>query len=166
MDLALRLPDGTPIRERVKAPVSGKSAALRWAQDREGQILAQKGRKPKDERRVPTLTEFKPRFIDGPREGEPPEALERGGLREHLSPAHKNAAIRLLDRRPVEDGEGVSADDNISRIKSLAVKATPAPPGAANVGDGLETSLRPEPESSRSVVEEWRRREPGAVSTR
>jgi len=32
VDLALRLPDGTPIRERVKAPVTGKSAALRWAQ--------------------------------------------------------------------------------------------------------------------------------------
>ncbi len=39
----------------------------------------------------------------------------------HLSPAHKDAAIRLLDRRPVDDEA---------------------------VGDGLETSLRPEPESS------------------
>jgi hypothetical protein len=61
----------------------------------------------------------------------------------HLSPAHKDAAIRLLDRRPTDDGEDVSADDHISRIKSLGVKALD-PPGAARtggtVGDGLETA--------------------------
>jgi hypothetical protein len=51
VDLVLRLPDGTPIRERVKVAVSGKSAAVRWAQEREGQILAQKGRKPKERAR-------------------------------------------------------------------------------------------------------------------
>jgi integrase len=49
----------------VKAPVSGKSAALRWAQEREGQILAQKGRKPKEGKQVPTLAEFKLRFVEG-----------------------------------------------------------------------------------------------------
>jgi len=69
----------------------------------------------------------------------------------HLSPAHKDAAIRLLDRRPVEDGEGVPADDDISRIKSLAAKGAPALTDAGTVGDGLETSLRPEPESNPSV---------------
>jgi hypothetical protein len=68
----------------------------------------------------------------------------------HLSPAHKDAAIRLLDRRPVDEGD-VPADDNISRIKSAAAKGTPAPTGAATVGDGLETSLRREPESNPSV---------------
>jgi integrase len=70
----------------------------------------------------------------------------------HLSPAHKDAAIRLLDRRPVDDGEtnAVPADDHLSRIKSLVVTGSPAPTGPAAVGDGLETGLRPEPESSRS----------------
>ena len=69
----------------------------------------------------------------------------------HLSPAHKDAAIRLLDRRPVDDREAQPADGNISRIKTAAANATPAPSGAATVGDGLETSLRPEPESNPSV---------------
>jgi integrase len=69
----------------------------------------------------------------------------------HLSPAHKDAAIRLLDRRPVDDGDDFSADDNISLIKTAAAKGSPAPTGAAAVGDGLETSLRPEPESNPSV---------------
>jgi hypothetical protein len=35
----------------------------------------------------------------------------------HLSPAHKEAAIRLLDRRPMDDDD--PADDNISRIKCV-----------------------------------------------
>ena len=39
VDLALRLPDGTTIRQRVKAPVTGKSAALRWALDRETRLI-------------------------------------------------------------------------------------------------------------------------------
>src|SRR5512136_445123 len=62
VDLALRLPDGTRIRERVKAPVTGKSAALRWAQDREAVLFAQKGREqPRTvtAKEVPTLAEFK-----------------------------------------------------------------------------------------------------------
>jgi integrase len=45
VDLALRLPDGTRIRERVKAPVAAKSAALRWAQEREAYLLAERGGK-------------------------------------------------------------------------------------------------------------------------
>ena len=69
----------------------------------------------------------------------------------HLSPAHKDAAIRLLDRRPVDDHDDVPADDNISRIKMAASNATPPPSGVKTVGDGLETSLRPEPESNPSV---------------
>jgi hypothetical protein len=45
-----------------------------------------------------------------------------------------------------------------AEIKMAAANATLAPNGAAPVGDGLETGLRPEPESFR-VVEEGRRRE-------
>jgi integrase len=62
----------------------------------------------------------------------------------------KDAAIRLLDRRPMDDRDA-PADDNISRIKMAAADATPAPSGVKTVGDGLETSLRPEPESNPSV---------------
>ena len=69
----------------------------------------------------------------------------------HLSPAHKDAAIRLLDRRPVDDRDEAPADDNISRLKMAATSDAPAPTGGRPVGDGLETSLRPEPESNPSV---------------
>ena len=66
VDIRVLLPDGTNLRERREAPVPGKSAALRWAQDRE-RVLVRDG-KPKRERvhkEVPTLRDFGPRFIDG-----------------------------------------------------------------------------------------------------
>jgi hypothetical protein len=63
----------------------------------------------------------------------------------HLSPAHKDAAIRLLDRRPTDDEAVADPDDNIPRIKTTAVEA--AGP-VDSVGDGLETELRPEERSS------------------
>ena len=44
VDLAVRLPDGTRVRERVKAPVTGRSAAFRWAQDREAAIYSGAGK--------------------------------------------------------------------------------------------------------------------------
>ena len=61
----------------------------------------------------------------------------------HLSPAHKDAAIRLLDR-PADDEPVAESDDNIRRIKTTAGDAA----GARTVGDGLETRLRPKPEFS------------------
>jgi hypothetical protein len=63
----------------------------------------------------------------------------------HLSPAHKGAAIRLLDRRPMEDGSPLDSAPPIGAARAAlrsgqAVEET--------VGDSLETNLRPEPESS------------------
>jgi integrase len=61
VDIRLVLPDGSKHRERRKAPVASKSAALRWAQDRERHLLQ---RDPSIQRKeVPTLSEFAPRFI-------------------------------------------------------------------------------------------------------
>jgi hypothetical protein len=49
----------------------------------------------------------------------------------HLSPAHKVAAIRLLDRRPTEEE---LFDEAPAPAQLLPVKAT-------GVGDGLETGM-------------------------
>jgi integrase len=134
VDLALRLPDGTPIRERVKAPVSGKSAALRWAQEREGQILAQKGRKPKEERHVPTLAEFKPRFIEGhvkanrlkPSSAEAYESI----FRTHLEPefgsmrldAIGDELVQRFKGELVEDGMANKSINNVLTALSVMLK--------------------------------------------
>src|SRR5712692_5847626 len=63
VDITFRLPDGSMYRERRKAPVSSKSGAQRWGQDRERHLL-QHG-PPQRKKEVPTLELFAPRFIDG-----------------------------------------------------------------------------------------------------
>lgn len=63
VDIAITLPDGTKRRERRKAPVSAKSAALRWGRARELELYLQR---PADVTiEAPTLGEFTPRFLDG-----------------------------------------------------------------------------------------------------
>ena len=62
VDVTFRLPNGQKHRERSKAPVSSKSGALRWGQDREQHLLRHGPDKPRKE--VPTLEAFAPRFID------------------------------------------------------------------------------------------------------
>src|SRR5437867_5267376 len=62
VDIRLRLPDGTPFRERKRITAS-KTAAQRWGEERERHLL-QNGR-PRPKKEVPTLEEFAPRFLDG-----------------------------------------------------------------------------------------------------
>ncbi|MBI4262919.1 MAG: helix-turn-helix domain-containing protein [Acidobacteria bacterium] len=61
VDITIRLPNGW--RERSKAPVSSKTAAQRWGEDRERHVLQHGLPEPKKE--VPTLEQFAPRFLDG-----------------------------------------------------------------------------------------------------
>jgi integrase len=134
VDLALRLPDGKLIRERVKAPVSGKSAALRWAQDREAVILAQRARRPKEEKQAPTLSEFKPRFVEGhvkanrlkPSSAEAYESL----FRTHLIPAFGELRLDAIGDERVQrfkgelvgDGMGSKSINNILTALSVLLK--------------------------------------------
>jgi len=63
VDVTIRLPNGSRLRERSKAPVSSKSAAHRWGEDRERHLLQHGPAQPRKE--VPTLEAFAPRFLDG-----------------------------------------------------------------------------------------------------
>ena len=63
VDITIRLPDGSTYRERKRASRLSKSAAQRWAQDRERYLL-QHG-PPTARKEVPTLEAFAPRFVDG-----------------------------------------------------------------------------------------------------
>ncbi len=69
VDIRVQLPDGTVVRERKKAPVTGKTAAQRWAEARE-RVIALHG-KPKPERTkkevpaIPLFQDFAPRFLEG-----------------------------------------------------------------------------------------------------
>ena len=66
-DILFRWPDGTRFRERANAPVSSKSAAVRWAAAREASLLAG-GRdahagKAAPSGKVPTLAAWWPRVL-------------------------------------------------------------------------------------------------------
>src|SRR5262245_53022602 len=63
VDITIRLPDGTQYRQRKRASRFSKSAAQRWAENRERHLL-QHG-PPSETREVPTLETFAPRFVDG-----------------------------------------------------------------------------------------------------
>lgn len=72
VDVMVLLPNGQRHRERRKAPASSPSAAQRWGEARERELVRH-GLPPKPGReqemevpkQVPTLSEFKTRFLDG-----------------------------------------------------------------------------------------------------
>src|SRR5688572_21705767 len=62
VDILFRLPNGRRYRERAKAPVTSRSGALRWGQDRERHLVQHGPEPPKKE--VPTVETFARRFIE------------------------------------------------------------------------------------------------------
>lgn len=110
VDLALRLPDGTRIRERVKAPVTAKSAALRWAQDREAALHADAAkagvRRTEDERQHSKMivSELVDAWLDRrERSGVGSLLDERTRLRSHVLPLLGKIPIAELRPRHVRD---------------------------------------------------------------
>jgi integrase len=69
VDIRVVTPDGArQFRERKHAPVSSRSAAVRWAEGRERVLFERLMNPPQDNappKEVPTLREFAPRFLDG-----------------------------------------------------------------------------------------------------
>src|SRR5712691_7076291 len=63
VDVRVRLPSGTERRERKRAPASSRSAAIRWGEARERQLLVHGP--PQLRRESPTLSDFWLRFLDG-----------------------------------------------------------------------------------------------------
>src|ERR1700730_5710844 len=60
VDIIVRLPDGTRLRERKKTPCTSKPAAQRWGEERQA-ILVLSGKPHRQE--VPTLEEFASRYM-------------------------------------------------------------------------------------------------------
>ena len=82
VDVRVHLPDGTLRRERQKISLTSRTAAQRWGEARERELLIHGAPKPR--REVPTLADLEQRFIDGPsgrtarsRAGSPREAGSR-----------------------------------------------------------------------------------------
>jgi hypothetical protein len=72
VDVVVLLPNGQRHRERRKAPASSPSAAQRWGEARERELVRHgfppkpgKEREKAVPKQVPTLSEFKTRFLNG-----------------------------------------------------------------------------------------------------
>src|SRR5947208_6228847 len=130
VDITLRLPNGSRHRERKRASHFSKSAAQRWAQDRERYLL-QHGQ-PAPKREVPTLETFAPRFVDGHaranRQKPSGIAATESILKWHLLPA--------LGKRRLD----AITNEQVQRLKLALVQR--APKTVNNVLTVLSTLLK------------------------
>ena len=119
VDIRVQLPDGTVVRERKKAPVTGRTAVLRWAEARE-RVLVVSG-KPTRQKveviKVPTLTEFSNRFLEGYAKAnrQKPSGISAKEciLRVHLMP--------LIGDKPLNE---ISTED-VQKVKTARIGWSP-----------------------------------------
>lgn len=119
VDIVMRHPDGTTLRERRKAPVSSKSGAQRWAAEREKVLLLEMLRPPaKPEKEVPTLEAFKPRFFEGHCRAnkQKPSSIES------KESVYRNYLIPLLGKKRLDE---IGAED-VARLKSHMAEKEPS----------------------------------------
>ena len=122
VDIMLTMPGRPKIRERRKAPVSGKLAARRWGEERERQLIQHynntdpsddddEGSPALSKERTPTLAQFAPRYIEAYCEANrlKPATIyqRRQQLRNHLLPAFGR---KRLDRITAEDLQQFKAE--------------------------------------------------------
>ena len=102
VDIHGRAPDGGKFRERAIAPVSSRSAAQRWGEQRE-HVLAINGKKEK-KAEVPTLEEFKERFLEYSVVNNKPSTVyaKRWVLKDHLVPAFGKRRLDTIGPADVE----------------------------------------------------------------
>ena len=116
VDIRFTYPDGTPFRQRIKAPVESKSAAKRWGEARERELLLRPSpaEVPPEERdaakEVPTLKEFGPRFIENYAKANQQKAsgiaTKQSILKNHLYPLLGDKRLDAID------------DEDVQRIKA------------------------------------------------
>ena len=130
VDVRVHLPTGTLRRERKKISLTSRTAAQRWGEARERQLLIHGAPKPR--REVPTLAEFEQTFIDGHvranRQKPSGIANKTSIFKRHLVPF---AGKKKLDAITTED---------VQRLKGLLEKKSPKT--VNNVLTVLNTALK------------------------
>ena len=134
VDVRIVLPDGTPYRDRRKAPVSSKSAARRWGQARERELLIHRPQaRPQPRKEVPTLAEFAGRFVDryarANRQKPSTVANKETLLRVHLVPALGATRLDAITNEDVQrlkgalSGKAPKTVNNILTVLGTLLKA-------------------------------------------
>ena len=109
IDIRWRDAKGARYRERLRTTITSKTAARRWGEDRERELLL---RRPEEQapKEVPTLRVFWPRFIDGHARANRQKPSGIAGKetvgRRHLLPMWGD---RRLDHISTEDVQGLKA---------------------------------------------------------
>ena len=127
VDVRVVLPDGRRRRDRKKAPVSSRSAALRWGQAREREMLIHRPSVSTPNRKeVPTLREFAERFLDGyaraNRQKPSTIVTKESLLRVHLTPllgAKRLDAIANEDVQQLKSALRAKAAKTVNNILSV-----------------------------------------------
>lgn len=119
VDVKLKMPDGREIRRRVKAPLSGKSAAEAWGHQLERQLFAEALMPAASlvstpvatpvsipaKRGVPTIAEYAPRFITWceARDKAPGTVFRyRMSLKNHIIPAVGHLRLDVIEEPDLE----------------------------------------------------------------
>jgi hypothetical protein len=132
VDIQVQLPDGTRRRERKKLSVTSKTAAQRWAGDRERHLLRYGPPQPK--RDVPRLQEFASRFVNGyaraNRQKPSGIAAKEMILRVHLIPAlgHKRLdAITNEDVQRLKEWLHAKSPKTVNNVLAVLSKLLKSP---------------------------------------
>jgi integrase len=130
VDVRVHLPDGTLRRERKKISLTSRTAAQRWGEARERELLIHGAPKPRKE--VPTLADFEQTFIDGhvrANRQKPSGLANKSSIfKRHLVPF---AGKKKLDAITTED---------VQRLKGCLEKKSPKT--VNNVLTVLNTALK------------------------
>jgi len=121
VDIAVRFPDGTRHRERVKPPATTYTAALRWGEQRQAALLAQGG--PKTQGPAPTLAAFWPRFMEGYAKAnqEKPSSIETRERiwKKHLEPALGGLSLDRIGDEQVQQLKGRLSEKNPKTVNNV-----------------------------------------------
>lgn len=131
VDIRIRLPNGERLRDRVKAPTQSKTAAARWAADRERELLLNGKPKKTEVREVPTLKAFGERFLDDAKANQQKPstiAAKEMILRVHLIPQLGDLRLDAI------------TTEEVQRLK--ATVATKAPKTVNNILTVLNVLLK------------------------
>ena len=108
VDLRVTLPDESVHRLRLRAPLGSKSAAQRWGEERERHWYHKLTHPQlvKEQKDVPTLRQFAPRFVDGHaranRQKPSGIAAKEMILRVHLVPALGHKKLDAIKNEDVQ----------------------------------------------------------------
>lgn len=108
IDIRVQLPDGTTIRERKKAPGTGKLTAHEWGRRRERELIVHGKPRPigREAPRLTTLKDFAPRFVDGHARAERQKpsgiAAKETILRVHLIPILGDKSLSAITTEDVQ----------------------------------------------------------------